>query len=361
MKKSAAVLSKIVSLLNFPIVPALAALIVTLFLLSGSVIISLTTHQSFLKEERLKSLSSLGIVRSNIEGALNSRLLLGQGLVSYISVKPGLTAAEFEDYAGRLVTDEPIIRNLTVLKNTTIVFAYPLESNRKAIGIDLSLIPAQRDSVIKVIETGRTAVIANVNLVQGGVATVNRIPVYTIKGKYKKYWGQVSIVLMQDALFRESGLVQGFHGLRLSLRTVDESGESGEYLFGSDNISLDDAVELDVKFPHGTWRLAGAPEKGWGYSDNISIWYFTAGSVFSLITGILLFIIMKLGRRVQKLESILPICSECKKIRDDKGYWDSVDSFLHEHSKIQFSHSLCPDCADRLYSGQHWYSKRKQG
>jgi CheY-like chemotaxis protein len=52
---------------------------------------------------------------------------------------------------------------------------------------------------------------------------------------------------------------------------------------------------------------------------------------------------------VRELSGLLPICSGCKKIRDDEGYWSQVEEFISKRSDIQFTHSLCPDCAHRLY------------
>ncbi|BBO89551.1 HAMP domain-containing protein [Desulfosarcina ovata] len=53
--------------------------------------------------------------------------------------------------------------------------------------------------------------------------------------------------------------------------------------------------------------------------------------------------------KVQVLTGMLPICSSCKKIRDDKGYWQQVEQFVSMHTGAQFSHGLCPECANRLY------------
>ncbi len=52
---------------------------------------------------------------------------------------------------------------------------------------------------------------------------------------------------------------------------------------------------------------------------------------------------------VKTLSGFLPICSSCKKIRDDKGYWNKLESYLRAHSYARFSHGICPDCANRLY------------
>jgi hypothetical protein len=54
-------------------------------------------------------------------------------------------------------------------------------------------------------------------------------------------------------------------------------------------------------------------------------------------------------KRVKKLSGLIPICSSCKKIRDDKGYWNEVERYIGEHSEALFSHSICPDCMRKLY------------
>jgi PAS domain-containing protein len=53
--------------------------------------------------------------------------------------------------------------------------------------------------------------------------------------------------------------------------------------------------------------------------------------------------------KVKALSGLLPICASCKKIRDDKGYWTQVEVYIRDHSEADFSHSICPDCAARLY------------
>ena len=52
---------------------------------------------------------------------------------------------------------------------------------------------------------------------------------------------------------------------------------------------------------------------------------------------------------VKLLSGYLPICASCKKIRDDKGYWQAVESYISSHSEAKFSHGICPDCIQKLY------------
>ncbi|MFN8458655.1 MAG: response regulator [Anaerolineae bacterium] len=53
--------------------------------------------------------------------------------------------------------------------------------------------------------------------------------------------------------------------------------------------------------------------------------------------------------KVKTLSGLLPICAACKKIRDDHGYWQQVEVYLSQHTDVDFSHGLCPDCAHKLY------------
>ena len=52
---------------------------------------------------------------------------------------------------------------------------------------------------------------------------------------------------------------------------------------------------------------------------------------------------------VKVLSGLLPICANCKKIRDDKGYWEAVDGYFTKHSDVQFTHGICPDCIKKYY------------
>ncbi|MDQ5986852.1 MAG: hypothetical protein CSYNP_02585 [Syntrophus sp. SKADARSKE-3] len=53
--------------------------------------------------------------------------------------------------------------------------------------------------------------------------------------------------------------------------------------------------------------------------------------------------------QIKTLKGIIPICAQCKKIRDDKGYWQQVESYVSRHTEAQFSHGICPECMNKLY------------
>ncbi len=120
----------------------------------------------------------------------------------------------------------------------------------------------------------------------------------------------------------------------------------------------------------GIWN-----EKGANFSFTLkphfyqTYWFYvlTVIALFGLIFG---FVKFRLWRHVKKeeelqsriqealanikmLSGLIPICASCKKIRDDKGYWDQLEGYIQSHSEAKFSHGICPDCAKKLYPDMH--------
>ena len=122
---------------------------------------------------------------------------------------------------------------------------------------------------------------------------------------------------------------------------------------------------LSVRYEHGI------------RSADVLKWTLTAMAVASVILGTLLMWNRLLKREVARrkalidrlekalaeiktLEGIVPICSNCKKIRDDAGYWKQIEAYIEQHSGASFSHSICPECTEKLYGNEEWYEKRKR-
>lgn len=55
--------------------------------------------------------------------------------------------------------------------------------------------------------------------------------------------------------------------------------------------------------------------------------------------------------KVKLLSGFIPICANCKKIRDDKGFWSQIETYIRDHSEAEFSHGICPECMRELYPG----------
>ncbi len=63
---------------------------------------------------------------------------------------------------------------------------------------------------------------------------------------------------------------------------------------------------------------------------------------------------------VHQLSGLLPMCAQCKKIRDDEGYWQQVETYIQARSEAEFSHGVCPDCMEAIYGDKKWFQKMKK-
>jgi hypothetical protein len=92
---------------------------------------------------------------------------------------------------------------------------------------------------------------------------------------------------------------------------------------------------------------------------NLTMWgSHTITTIFSafIATIISYFVLNKirgLNLKVKTLSGLLPICSHCKKIRDDEGYWNQIEKYINDHSEADFSHGICPECFKNYYPDYH--------
>ncbi|MCK5193294.1 MAG: hypothetical protein KAQ71_05760, partial [Desulfobulbaceae bacterium] len=71
--------------------------------------------------------------------------------------------------------------------------------------------------------------------------------------------------------------------------------------------------------------------------------------VIAVLGAVIVIHTKKMLQRMKYLEGILPICASCKKIRDDKGHWHQIESYIRDKSEAEFSHGICPECVKKLY------------
>ena len=62
----------------------------------------------------------------------------------------------------------------------------------------------------------------------------------------------------------------------------------------------------------------------------------------------------------KKIKEFKIICCNCKKIKDEKGYWNLIEAFIENHYNVKLSHGICPECSDKLYGKENWYIDLKK-
>ena len=95
------------------------------------------------------------------------------------------------------------------------------------------------------------------------------------------------------------------------------------------------------------------------YNPTFLIRFFISYTLVFILAFIYEFQKQKTRKELKELKGFLPICSHCKKIRDDKGYWNQVEKYIQNHSDAKFSHGICPECSDELYGKEDWYIEMK--
>jgi len=88
--------------------------------------------------------------------------------------------------------------------------------------------------------------------------------------------------------------------------------------------------------------------------DQATTWHQRVGeigieiAIFFMVFLLEVLLFRRVARRIKILEGFIPICAACKKIRDQEN-WEEVEAYISEHSLAKFSHSICPECRERLY------------
>jgi hypothetical protein len=93
--------------------------------------------------------------------------------------------------------------------------------------------------------------------------------------------------------------------------------------------------------------------------EDLLINVFAVGGISVLAIFVHRFI-FNLVKENKSLKGLLPICANCKKIRDDKGSWNQIESYIQDRSDAEFTHGMCPECSQTLYGDQDWYIKLKK-
>ena len=350
------------------------ALLLTLSIITGLLVVEWTENKRFLEYQRQSIVEQLGTIRARLEGSLNAELLLARSIIIEVETNTDITKDRFFKIAQHFMDASKHIRNIGLAKGTVLTYVYPIKGNEKAIGFDYKKNTSQWPAVQRVIEDRKTVVAGPLNLVQGGIGIIGRTPIFIGNGNTGsdrgEYFGILSVVINLPSMLEAAGLGNKDSLLKISIRGRDGLGAKGEVFYGSEELFANDPVIMEVTLPGGSWLMASIPVNGWETKSPSITYYRVVAIAVGMVILFLLFIqhremnnrkkaeeerkelireLQKTLSEVKTLRGFLPICSHCKKIRDDKGYWNQIESYIHKHSDAEFSHGICPECAKKYY------------
>lgn len=256
-------------------------------------IIIITTLSNIIKlninrieqQEKFKIMETLIDYKSSIEEEINSRIQLANGYLAFIKTFPESDAEFNLNYVENLIDrNDRMIKSISVIKDTTIVWTYPKNGNSSAIGRDLSKIPAQRDSVLLAKNKGITVFQGPVNLIQGGVGFIARIPAYD---KSNKYWGQVSIVIDGLELQDRMSNLQKWSSLKIAL--YNKADYPQKPFWGRVISENEKPLIFNTSLSNSEWVIAAVPINGWqNFFTEYLYWNFLS-VMLAIVIGILIY------------------------------------------------------------------------
>lgn len=273
------------------------SLVVFLLLLTMTFFLSMQNHHLNIDDYRSSTLNQATVIRSNLEHEINTSLNLTLGLVVYIANNPDITDNEFAKIAQQIMQRTHLLRNVGLAKDNVISHMFPLEGNEKALGLRYLDTPSQREGVLRVINSKQTVIVGPIELVQGGLAFVSRIPVF-LDEQQTDYWGIASIVMDAEVLYESAGLNKSKKFVDFALQAKDNMGISGHTFFGDASLfENNDSIILPISLSNNEWFLATRfnPEEV-PYSTRTLLIFFVGLSISIIISVIVYFLLMTFKR-----------------------------------------------------------------
>ena len=253
-------------------------------------------REQYESDERAKVQHGLTVLRDALEGNLTSDIQLVRGLIGVVALAPDLDQRQFNIAVAPLFAGRAQLRNIGAAPDMVIRFVYPLKGNEQAVGLDYRTVPAQFEAVEKARLSREIVLAGPLNLVQGGVGLIARLPIYLPDRTGDEYfWGIVSAAIDVEKLFASSGLYDDKLTLDVAIRGKDATGADGEVFFGRPEVFAANPILATIHLPQGSWQLAATPRGGWR-AEPSNLWSLRLG--FALVALMVLGAFLTLSRAI---------------------------------------------------------------
>lgn len=206
-------------------------------------------------QETISLQEQLGTIRSSIEATIISNLLRVEAMAAYVGATPNLSTRDFSRFAANVVAGSAL-RNIAVAPDFVIRDVYPLEGNEAIVGFDYRENEEQWPRARLARESEQMVVDGPIDLIQGGVGIIGRVPVFVETDSGTMFWGLTSSVIDFDRVFESALRIADSAGLEFALRRAERGREI--VFLGSATLFADSTIEpLRVTIPNGEWELTG--------------------------------------------------------------------------------------------------------
>ena len=291
---------------------------------------------TFHEQQRHQVEQQSSSIRSRLENQIQTNLEISKALVIYMKSKDfQFTKDEFNAISKNIVETNPHIRHLALAKDLIVNMVYPVTNNAKAIGLNYRSNAEQWPMVKKSIENRKSILAGPVNLVQGGVAFIGRIPIFyeaNLEKPENDLWGLLSVIIDMNALF-DSAELSTYKDINIAIRGTDAMGEKGNVFYGDGSIFNNDSIKQIIKLPSGSWQLALIPKLGWTSDSPDKVWIRSSVIAFYLLTA--LFIIFRATQHIKLANSNEKLRAEIAERHHLESEQHLLNRQLHQAQKLE--------------------------
>ena len=302
-------------------------LVATIFTTSASIEHNLTL---FRQEKEVRD--SLTLIKSELEGLIESRMLSSNGLIAFSKVKPNFTQEDFETFVSNIFyAPNQVLMNITYITDTIITHIYPYESMKAAIGEDLSKQPNQVEYLNYVKNTRKSTLTGPVDLVQGGQGIIVRIPVLKSYDKVD----QIAIVFDYNKLIESSGIITHSQDHFTSLAIVNPQSNKKEILWNNFESEPKDSIVQDITFEDFTLQLISLPKNGWNGKTILFNLLIGIGTIFSLGASVAVSHVLSTNQKLRITNSEIKYLLEHDELTDlynRRKFYTTLNACLSDKS-----------------------------
>ncbi len=365
----------------------------TIIIVGCLIALSEVIYQLDLSHEKnliLKDLVDTGsFITQQIQQNLNNGIFTTDVLDIFLSAS-NYDLGKFEEWGENIMRTNPNISAIQLAPDGIVQYIYPLPGNEGAVGHDLLKDQRRNDGALKTIKDKALTIVGPLRLIQNNrMAIIARKPIFKNQSGHDLFWGFTIVLIYIEDLLPKSLLNLENQGVLYQIVGDDPDSKNPPIFSSSETVTNHWDHVLPIKVPNGLWLLKLCSKDA---MSNPGFPFRTIGITAALIIGLFFFHqqnkdrersnkiqnlnskltqkttdlsfekdkLQKAIEEIKSLKGIVPICSNCKKIRDDKGYWNLLESFIEKHSEASFSHGICPECSDKLYGEQNWYIDMKK-
>lgn len=291
----------------------------------------LTEYKKSVSNERVSLYDTLYSFTREIDISIQSNINLLQGYRAYIRSNPELEFQDTVKYLDLLLENhESLIRNVGVLKDTTIIWNYPREGNARAIGVNLMELEDQKNSVLYTKIYLAPIFVGPVDLVQGGKGFIARLPILIDQ----QYWGQMSVVLDADSYFEHIERMSEKYHLHFAFYRSSEFPD--HILLGDEKVLVENPIFTDFTILDSRMSLAVIPDRGWTDFET-KLWISLAVSfLVSGLLSVLLYFLISTRKKMKDMSIHDPLTNLY-----NRRFFDSYSKVILSRSERTGQSAAC--------------------